>query len=213
MRIERISDTQMRFVLMSRDLVERDINISEMSHSSNKTQKLFKEIMKLAQEEGAFSPEHSQFMLEAKPAETDSLTITVTKLSAEELETRFSLTTGSKGHCCYKRKIGAEQPGPMSEDSQIVFSFEELDVAAAACAAVCAAFYGESQLYKFEGKFYLWLQNDADGDISTTDMRAILAEFGSKHATCGLGREFLAEHGDVVIAADAVGKLSGYHAG
>jgi len=213
MRIEKISDKQMKFVLMSYDLEERDINISELSHSSDKTQELFREIMQLAQEEGAFSPEHTPYLIEAVRDGVDSLSIMVTKIDAADLERRFSLVPAAKGRCRYKRNSFLEQPDYPGEDSEIVFSFEVLDAAAVASAAVGAVFSGASQLYKYDGQFFLWMQNETEDERTSSDLEVILMEFGKKHAASGLGRQFLGEHGEVIIAEDAVGKLGQYHVG
>ena len=55
MRIERISETQIKFVLMNDDLEERDIKINELSYASDKTQQLFREIMTMVQDEHEFA--------------------------------------------------------------------------------------------------------------------------------------------------------------
>jgi len=211
MRIERISETQMKFVLSNYDLEERDINISELSHSSEKTQELFKEIMQLAQEEGAFSSEHSPYMIEATRIGVDCLAVVVTKTDPAEIERRFSLIPAAKGQCRYKRNGFIEQEEYPNEDSQAVFSFEGLDIAAAAANAINAVFSGESSLHKFNGLFYLWILNETEDERTTADLETILQEFGQKHTTNGLGRQYLAEHGEAVIADKAVNKLSQYH--
>jgi len=203
----------MKFILMHNDLEERDINISELSHSSEKTQELFREIMQLAQEEGAFSSEHTPYLIEAMRVGVDSLTVMVTKMDAADLERRFSLTPAAKDRCRFKRSSFIDQPDYPGEDSQAVFSFAGLDVVADAAAAISAVFSGESQLYKFDGRFFLWFQNETEDERTTADLEAILLEFGQKHTANGLGLQFLAEHGEAVIANDAVGKLNIYHGG
>lgn len=212
MRIERISETQMKFVLMNHDLEERDINISELSHSSEKTQELFREIMQLAQEEGSFSSDHTPYLIEAMRVGVDCLTVLVTKMDAADLEQRFSLIPSAKGRCRFKRNNFIEQQDYPGEDSQVVFSFEVLDMAATAASAINAVFSGESQLYKLDGLFYLWIKNETEDDRTTADLEAIMLEFGQKHITNGLGQQYLAEHGEMLIAADAVSKLSIYDA-
>jgi len=212
MRIERISETQMKFVLMNHDLEERDIDISELSHSSDKTQELFREIMQLAQDEGSFSSENAPYLIEAMRVGVDCLTVLVTKMDVADLERRFSLVPATKGRCRLKRNGFIDQPEYPGEDYQSVFSFVGLDMAAAAAAAITAVFSGESQLYKLDGHYYLWFQNETEDERTTADLEAILLEFGQKRTSNGLGKQFLAEHGEEVLAADAVGKLSLYHA-
>jgi len=213
MRIERISETQMKFVLMNHDLEERDINISELSHSSEKTQELFKEIMQLAQDEGSFSADHNPYMIEAMRVGVDCLAIMVTKMDASDLERRFSLIPAAKGACRYKRNSIIEPQDHQGEDSHAVFSFKALDMAAAAASAINPHFSGQSQLYKLNGDFFLWIQNETEDDRPTSELEAILAEFGQKHMTSSLGQQYLAEHGEEIIKADAIGKLSQYYAG
>jgi len=213
MRIERISETQMKFVLMNHDLEERDIDISELSHSSDKTQELFREIMQLAQEEGSFSSENAPFLIEAMRVGVDCLTVMVTKMDMTDLEQRFSLVPAAKGRCRFKRNGFIDQQDYPGEDSQVVFSFEGLDMAAAAAAAINNVFSGESQLYKLNGRFFLWIQNETEDDRTTADLETILSEFGQKHTANGLGRQYLAEHGEAVITVDAVSKLGLYNAG
>ena len=212
MKIERISNTQMKFVLMDYDLAERDIDISKLSHSSEKTQELFKEIMKLAHEEGAFSSDNTPYMIEAMRVGVDCLAIMVTKMDASELERRFSLVPAAKGSCRYKRNnFINQQPDYPDEDSHTVFSFSCLDMASTAANAINPNFSGQSQLYKLNGRFYLWIQNETEDDSTTADLEAVISEFGLKHTTGNLGQQYLAEHGEVVIKAEAVSKLSKYH--
>jgi len=204
----------MKFVLMNHDLEEREIDISELSHSSEKTQELFREIIQIAQEEGSFSSEHTPYLIEAMRAGVDSLTIMVTKMDAADLAKHFSMISATKGQCRFMRNGLTEQPEEYpSEDNQAVFSFENLDMAAIACAAINTVFSGESQLYKLNEHFFLWLGNETEGDHTTADLETILLEFGQKHITNGLGQQYLSEHGDVVISTNAVDKLSLYHAG
>ena len=206
MKIEKISDTQVKFLLMQTDLEERDIKISELSHSSDKTHQLFKEIIQLAQDEGTFSSESTPYLIEAMRVGVDSLAVMVTKIDADDLERRYNLSPAAVERCRYKRSEYINQPGTTGEDSQGLFSFIDLDTAAAAALAI-GAFDGESQLHKLSGQYYLWL-SDEHSDSATVDIEAILLEFGQKHVSNNLSKQYLIEHGELVIAEDAVGKLS-----
>ena len=211
MRIERISDTQMKFILMHTDLEERDIKISELSHSSDKTQELFREMLQIAQDEGAFaSSESAPYLIEATRVGVDGLAVVVTKMNAEDLERRFSLVPAAKNRCRYKRNKFIEQPDYPHEDSHSVFSFVNLDMAASAADAINPIFSGESQLYKLNGQYFLWLQNETEDDRPTADLEAILLEFGQKHISNALSRQYLAEHGEPIITNGAVNKLTNY---
>ena len=209
MRIERISETQMKFVLMQSDLEERDIKISELSHSSDKTQQLFKEIMQLVQDEEVFTTESAPFLIEAMRVGVDSLAVIVTKMNAEDLEKRYNLIPAAKDRCRFKRTEYIKEDYP-DEDSHVVFSFGNLDLAAAAALAVDPVFAGESRLYKLNGQYYLWLLNETEDDRTTADIESVLSEFGHKHVSNALSMQYLAEHGEVILSQDAVDKLSQY---
>ena len=210
MRIERISDTQMKFVLMQSDLEERDIKISELSHSSDKTQQLFKEIMQLVQDEEVFTSESAPFLIEAMRVGVDSLAVIVTKMNAEDLEKRYNLIPAAKERCRYKRNEFIEPQDYPEVDSHIIFSFIDMDTSAAAAGAINNVFDGESQLYKLNNQFYLWLLNETGDDRTTTDLEAILHEFGQKHISNMLSRQYLSEYAELVLSEDAVRKLCIY---
>jgi len=208
MRIERISDNQMKFVLMSTDLEERDIKLSELSHSSDKTQRLFKEIMQLAQDEGAFPTESTPFLMEAIRVGVDSLAVIVTKLTPEDIA-RFNMAPAAKDSCRFKRSPLIEEAEYPGEDSHSIFSFDSLDMVASATHAISGIFSGESQLYKLSGQYFLWLLNETEDDRTTADLEAVMMEFGQKHVSGTLSKQYLAEHGELIID-NAVDKLELY---
>lgn len=212
MRIERISETKMKFVLMHTDLEARDIKISEISHSSDKTQRLFKEIIQLAQDEGVFPTEGTPYLVEAMRVGVDCLAIVVTKINQEDLEKQYSLVPAAKGHCRYKRNGYIEESEYPGEDSHSIFSFGDLDVAASAAQAISHVFGGESGLYSYNSRYFLWILNETEDSRTTSDLDAVLQEFGQKHVSNELSKQYLTEHGSEIIAEDAVGKLSMYSA-
>ena len=209
MRIEKISDTQLKFTLRQPDLEERDIKISELSHTSDKTQRLFKEIIRLAQDEGAFPSESTPYLIEAMRLGVDSLAVVVTKINAEDLEKRYNLVPAAKERCYQKRNAPSSQEECSSQSSYSIFSFEDLDMSAIAAEAINSIFFGESRLYKISGTFFLWLLNEIEENKST--MEAILAEFGQMHVSNTLSLQYLDEYGEKIIPEDAVGKLNLYY--
>ncbi|HOA80297.1 MAG TPA: adaptor protein MecA, partial [Defluviitaleaceae bacterium] len=48
MKIEKISDTQIKIILNQADLKNRDIKISELAYGSKKAQELFRDMMETA---------------------------------------------------------------------------------------------------------------------------------------------------------------------
>ena len=81
MKIEKISDTQIRVTLNHSDLQNRDIKIGELAYGSTKAQALFRDMMAKAYEDFGFEAENVPLMIEAVPLSTDSIMIVVTKVS------------------------------------------------------------------------------------------------------------------------------------
>ena len=212
MKIEKISNTQMRFVLMTQDLEDRDIKITELSYASDKTQQLFREIMQLVQDEQEFTSENAPLMFEAMRMGVDGLVVVVTKISEGlDAEKKFNLIPQAKNECRYKRNDVIEESSIQDEDSYSVFSFADLDIMAAAADRLCTHFSGPSQAYKMGGRYFLLLQNETKDFFTTGEMEAILYEFGQKHISNTISQNYLAERGEAIISENAIAKLRSYH--
>lgn len=91
MKIEKISDTQIRCTLSRQDLADRDLKLSELAYGSDKAKDLFRELMIQASYECGFEAEDIPLMIEAIPVSSDCLVLVVTKVEdPDELDTRFS---------------------------------------------------------------------------------------------------------------------------
>ena len=91
MKIEKISETQIRCTLSRQDLADRDLKLSELAYGSDKAKDLFRELMIQASYECGFEAEDIPLMIEAIPVSGDCLVLVVTKVEdPDELDTRFS---------------------------------------------------------------------------------------------------------------------------
>lgn len=96
MKIEKISDNQIRCTLNQADLTSRQLKISELAYGSSKAKALFKDMMKQASYECGFEADDMPLMIEAIPVSADCIVIIVTKVDdPEELDTRFSKFTST----------------------------------------------------------------------------------------------------------------------
>lgn len=94
MKIEKISDNQIKCTLTKQDLEERSIRLSELVYGSDKAKQLFKDMLHMAAIEYGFDGEEMPIMVEAIPSSRDSLVLIITKVeNPEELDTRFSQFT------------------------------------------------------------------------------------------------------------------------
>lgn len=91
MKIEKVSENQIRCTLTREDLADRQMKLSELAYGTEKAKSLFREMMQQAAYECGFEAEDIPLMIEAIPLSSDTIILIVTKVEApEELDTRFS---------------------------------------------------------------------------------------------------------------------------
>lgn len=91
MKIEKISDNQIRCTLNKGDLASREIKISELAYGTEKAKSLFRDMMQQASFEFGFEVDDLPLMIEAIPMSAESIVLIITKVDdPEELDTRFS---------------------------------------------------------------------------------------------------------------------------
>ncbi|WFR57743.1 adaptor protein MecA [Anaerocolumna sp. AGMB13025] len=91
MKIEKISERQIRCTLSRDDLVDRELRISELAYGSEKAKALFRDMMQQANYEFGFEAEDIPLMIEAIPVSPECLILVITKVEdPDELDTRFS---------------------------------------------------------------------------------------------------------------------------
>lgn len=90
-KIERISENQIRCTLNKHDLIERQLKISELAYGSEKAKQLFRDMMEQANIDLGFDADDIPLMIEAIPTSRDSIILVITKVdNPEELDERFS---------------------------------------------------------------------------------------------------------------------------
>lgn len=91
MKIERLSENQIRCTLNKADLNEKHLKLSELAYGSEKAKDLFRDMIQQASAELGFEVDGTPLMIEAIPVSPDCLVLIVTKVeNPEELDTRFS---------------------------------------------------------------------------------------------------------------------------
>lgn len=91
MKIEKISDNQIRCTLNKSDLIDRELRISELAYGSEKAKALFRDMIQQAFYEFGFEVDDIPLMIEAIPVSAECLILVITKVEdPDELDTRFS---------------------------------------------------------------------------------------------------------------------------
>ncbi len=122
MKIEKISDNQIRCTLNKSDLIDRELKISELAYGSEKAKALFRDMIQQAFYEFGFEVDDIPLMIEAIPISTECLILVITKVDdPDELDTRFSKFSSFNSH---------DSSDKSDEDSyadEIINTFESLD--------------------------------------------------------------------------------------
>lgn len=213
MKIEKLSDNQIRCILTKEDLSKRGLRLSELAYGTDKAKEFFREMMEQAQYLYGFQAENAPLMIEAIPTESGTLVLLVTRVdSPEALEQTL---TGAP-----EDQEDERTPGLRPQDIQAyqsfllthrLYVFVSMSAAADAARHVAPFYTGESALYQDPDDhfYYLFLtMRDTEEVEAMQPCLAALTEYGSR-AMAPYGRlEYLREHGRTILADDAVATLS-----
>ena len=203
MKIERISENQLKLTLTKADLAERKIKLEDLISPSERTQKLFRDIMEQALDEEDFISENTPLMVEAIPSGGDGIMIIVTKVNNKEKHTDEDLRR-------WKKKPMDTLAHQEEKNSDIlIYSFPSLDDVIGVSLRLDGAFKGESAVYKNDGKYFLVMQgNTYTTEETAEDAERILKEYGQKHISTPLAKYYLLEHGETLLAEQAIKALA-----
>lgn len=236
MRIEKLSDNQIRCTLTRADLDIRQLKLSELAYGTEKAKSLFRDMMKQASTDFGFDTEDIPLMIEAIPSTSGSVVLIITKVEdPEELDTRFSKFSPfeeneKKTNSLLEKLDGAddfldlinaitdsssEPPTPKepTSDNSIgarLFSFSNIDGVIDAAHLLKDVYTGDNALYKdnMYGSYILAL---AQTDHTTLEFNRIcnmLTEYGSSERTSGITIAYLEEHFEALISENAVQQLN-----
>ena len=222
MKIEKINDNQVKIVLTRIDLAERNLKIDELAYGSEKAQELFRDIMAEAHLQYGFESENLPLMIEAIPYSRDSITIIVTKVAnPPDLETRFKYFQDKfQSDIHHHENISSTALVPTQKAAEpkspiiFVFSFDTLDKAALAASEICRRLPGDPAvtdiLFKYETSYYIYLELPRPNPMIADVILATAGEFGERHETSAFSKQYLLEHGDILIQHEALRKLTAY---
>lgn len=204
MKIEKISDTQIRCILTKEDLDKRQLRLGELAYGTPKAKALFRDLMKQAYEEFGFAADDYPLMIEAIPLSEGSIVLIVTKAeSPEELDTRFSNFAPS-----VQREAVTAEPSPFSSEAPFdrlveilrsrtntaalspreelerrqhfmltsrLYSFHSLSSAIEAAKHIGSGFTGQSSLYRDTTESVYYLLLTMDDIDEAASMQSFLA--------------------------------------
>jgi len=210
MKIEKINDNQIKFILNQTDLRQRNIQLTELTYGSQKARDLFQEMMEQAREEYGFEVENSPLMIEAVPVNMECIMIMVTKISSlEEYTDKFaSQALDELEKLNYEPRISPPEwpkvPRQKKSGYFCAYAFKSLEEIISVVGRL--DFYtGKSSIYKKDDQYVLLLEGRGTQEVS---LPSILGEYGSKISIVPGYKYHLMEHAEPIIKVNAVKKLS-----
>jgi adapter protein MecA 1/2 len=205
MRIEKVSNKQLKILLTNADLEKRNIKIAELAFGSKKTRELFKEMMDIATDEYDFVSEGAQLMIEAIPISLESVVIVVTKMDEEQNNRTFEKMDKNK-------RVKRDTVFKDYSDSHLtIFEFNTLNDVVLAANILHGRFTGISMLIKKDGKYFLVLRNSSQLDeITDSELETAICEYGRKRQINVISFEYFIEHGDILINDPAIDIINEY---
>jgi hypothetical protein len=227
MKIERISDSQIRCTLSNIDLIERNLKISELAYGNEKARRLFREMIQKASAEVGFETEDLPLMVEAIPLSNESVVLLITKVDdPEEMDPRFSRFAPSaeaefseSGDMPDLGLESSEPPvSPRDRETESpassrvrIFVFGSLDQVIDAAKAVGSKGSAAQTLYKHPSKqhYYLILKEDTALPEDFSALCNRLSEYGSRSSHNESGVSYLEEHYELILKENALTSLAG----
>ncbi len=124
MKIEKISDNQIRCTLNKSDLIDRELKISELAYGTEKAKALFRDMIQQAFYEFGFEVDDIPLMIEAIPVSTECLILVITKVEdPDELDTRFSKFSSFNVH----ENTEMHEPDEDSYADEIINCFDQAE--------------------------------------------------------------------------------------
>lgn len=230
MKLERISENQIRCTLNRSDLTSRQIKLSELAYGSGKTRELFRDMMIQASNELGFEADDIPLMIEAIPVSSECIVLVITKVdNPDELDRKFSEFLPDEdddaGDADFidngfefddAEDVTDESDKFTSADvcyndiKYCTYSFDSLSKIIKVAKMLPEDFDIDNSLYKSpqNGRYYLVLSSKRQNRGTFYNAINILSEFGdSEHSSYAIANYF-SEHYEHILISDALQNLA-----
>lgn len=183
MRMEKINDHQVRFMISGQDLKEHNLTLVDLKYGEQKTVELFKEMLNEASEKYEFNKEELPIMVEAIPLNQDELLVIVSVVeNSDELDPHFSRFAKSDVEESVQEKAAPqffEEADASTMPKRCLLQFSTIDEVISFCKK--ASWYpGKSTLYKNHfGEFFMVLHRPSEASpMEFLQLLNNLSEYG-----------------------------------
>lgn len=198
MRIEKLTENKIRFILNIDDLQERNIDFHSFMSNSIESQDLFLDMLEQAEAEVGFKTENYKLMIEAIATSDGNFVLTVTRLSEE---------TPKKSS---KKDLKVKRKNIVPNKLLSLYKFNSFDDFCEFCTYITDILplsYSKLKnvsLYLYNGSYYLVLKNIR---ITVEDFKVFctaISEFGTFVSDPALFERKIKEYGKLIINEYAI---------
>jgi len=236
MKIEKISDSKMHFVLTDEDLKNRNLTLSDLSYGSIPSKKLISELLSISSNRYDFKQEDDTLTIDAVPMADGSLDITFTKDPfSDAIDSRYS--TFSRTEVSVPSGFSDDEPHVTSNAREVLdmyrslrdkkkihtgkesfsdfssisktFRFKSLDDCISLAGVLSTNFHGDSSLCKLIDypALYLVLRPGKIKPAEFNNICNIVSDYGTAILSEKSFLASLREHGEVLISKTALDTL------
>lgn len=206
MRFKKVSENKLQIIMNRDDLTERNLVKWDMLPHNSSTQKIFQEILEEAYDACGFEVENNtQLMIEAFPITGESMIINVTKIDGNNVRNLLEEELAGISAKLLDELQGSDGDEEEEYEKSFVdgvYCFRSLDDVIDLSVQLKEQYEGESILYKYDEQYFLHLINLQEDE---QEIMGVLSEYGN---LVSLAKEFLKEHGEIVIEKDALQYLA-----
>ena len=200
MELIRISDSKLKIMLTPMDMRQFELSTDNFYDDSEKMHRSFRLLLEEVRRQSGFEADDHRISVQYFPSREGGCEMFISNLSGERERGTCALTpaqeikpvTRTRGSFC----------------RSFAYRFEGLDELLSVCRRLLSMDYiTASSAYRDDaGRYYLFISTFAASPFATPEELYFVVEYGSIENAAQL-RLYLAEHGAVVCAEDAVGTL------
>ncbi len=207
MKIERISDSEIKITISLNDLQERNIDLNSLNYNSPMAQELFWDMMEQAEIQFGFNTSDSQLCIEAMPDSDNGFVVTITKLDDNNEFESIQKYIKNK----FKRNdLRLKKKNRKVYSTIMIYSFRQFDDLCALSKKINSMYAGDSSVYKYKATYYLLLTRNNLTVANTKMFEVLLSEYGNKVSNLAFYEGYLNEYGTSIIESNAIGILNNY---
>lgn len=204
MKIEKLTENKIRFILNLKDLEENHIDYHSFMANSIETQDIFLDMLDKAEKEFGFITKNYKLMLEVIATSDGNFILTVTRISPEIEKNNIKKVQ-------IKRK--ANKPSKLLT----IYNFNSFDCFCDFCTYLNTSPLKDlipklknSKLYKYKDNYFLVFHNINISLEKLKSLHLMITEFALFETNTDLFERKLIEYGKIIIKNDAINTCSKY---